>query len=171
MFWTRHHPGRYHAPMVIVRNLPSQLILAHAPWVLGGGLIVCIIGCAAAGLALILAGQAGGLATVLVGAAIPISIFALAIKRDQAIFDAAAGTVTLQRRTLFGYQCAVHALDRVRRAEVEALSDTARPTLTFHDRTPPYPLVEAYSTRSGTHHATQAINDWLRQSRKSKRSA
>ena len=148
--------------MTVVRNLPGQLILAHAPWLTGAGLIVCIIACASAGLALLFSGQWAGVLTVLVGAAIPLSIFALAIKRDQAIFDALAGTVTLQRRTLFAYRCAVHPLDIVRRAEVEELSDTTRPTLTFHDNTPPYPLVEAFSTSSTTHRAADTINDWLR---------
>ncbi|MEL6563559.1 MAG: hypothetical protein AAFQ59_03870 [Pseudomonadota bacterium] len=152
--------------MTVVRNLPSQLILAHAPWFLGAGLIVCIVACASAGVALLFSGQMAGLVTVLVGAAIPLGIFALAIKRDQAIFDAISGTVTLQRRTLFGYRCMVHPLQTVRRAEMEALSDTKRPTLTFHDRTPPYPLVEAFSTSSAHLRATQTINDWLRAARR-----
>lgn len=148
--------------MTVVRNLPGQLILAHAPWLMGAGLIVCIIACASAGLALLFSGQMAGLVTVLVGAAIPLGIFALAVKRDQAIFDAHSGTVTLQRRTLFGYECAVHPLHAVRRAEIEDLSDTSRPTLTFHDRTPPYPLVEAYSTSTAVSQAAETINDWLR---------
>lgn len=152
--------------MVIVRNLPDQLILAHAPWLLGAGLIVCIIACASAGVALLFSGHWAGLTTVVLGAAIPLGIFALAIKRDQAIFDAQAGTVTLQRRTLFGYACTVHQLQNVRRAEIEEMSDTIRPTLTFHDHTPPHPLVEAYATSAKIHTATQAINDWLRATRR-----
>ena len=95
-----------------------------------------------------------------------LGIFALAIKRDQVIFDAGAGTVTLQRRTLFRYDCAVHPLHRVRRAELEDMSDTARPILTFHDHTPPYPLVEAYSTSAAYRRATDTINDWLRGARR-----
>ena len=163
--WTARAASRYGRAMTSVRNLPGQLILAHAPWRLGGGLIVCIIACAAAGLALLFSGQLTGLLTVLVGAAIPLGIFALAIKRDQVIFDARAGTVTLQRRTLFRYDCAVHPLHSVRRAELEDMSDTARPILTFHDRTPPYPLVEAYSTSAAYRRATDTINDWLRGAR------
>ena len=152
--------------MIVVRNVPSQLILAHAPWLLGAGLIVCIIACSAAGLALIFSGELAGLLTVLFGAAVPLGIFALAIKRDQAIFDAQAGTVILQRRTLFGYACTTHPLSRVRRAEIEEFSDTCRPTLTFHDRTPPYPLVEAYSTSARTARAVDIVNDWLRATRR-----
>ncbi|WP_299048246.1 hypothetical protein [uncultured Tateyamaria sp.] len=148
--------------MTVVRNLPSQLILAHAPWFLGGGLIVCIIGCAAAGLALLAAGETAGLLTVAAGAGVPLGIFAMAIKRDQVIFDARAGTVTVQRRTLLKYASAVHPLDGVRRAEVEAFSDTARPVLTFHGSTAPYPLVEAFQSGNGPRHSAQAINDWLR---------
>ncbi|MEL6452941.1 MAG: hypothetical protein AAFQ19_16935 [Pseudomonadota bacterium] len=153
--------------MTVLRNLPSQLILAHAPWLLGGGLIVCIVACAAAGLALIMHGEVAGLATVALGAGVPLAIFALAIKRDQVIFDAHSGTVTLQRRTLFAYRCHSHPLRQVRRAEVETFSDTARPTLTFHDATPPYPLVEAYASGNGPTRAADQINDWLRAQRRS----
>ncbi len=156
--------------MTVVRNLPGQLILAHAPWLMGAGLIVCIVACASAGLALLFSGQMAGLLTVLVGAAIPLAIFALAIKRDQAIFDASRGTVTLQRRTLFAYQCVEHALRNIRYAEIEELSDASRPTLTFHDRTPPYPLIEAYSTSSANLQTTRTINDWLRAARRQKAS-
>ncbi|MEM6372460.1 MAG: hypothetical protein AAF727_06740 [Pseudomonadota bacterium] len=152
--------------MTVVRNLPSQLILAHAPWFLGGGLIICIVACAAAGLALTAQGEVVGLATVLAGAGVPGGIFALAIKRDQVIFDAQAGTATVQRRTLSRYHSATYPLDRVRRAEVEEFSDTARPTLTFHDTTPPYPLVEAYVSGNGPRQAADAINDWMRSQRR-----
>ena len=148
--------------MTILRNLPSQLILAHAPWFLGGGLIVCIVACAAAGLALIAQGEIVGLATVLAGAGVPLGIFALAIKRDQVIFDASAGTATVQRRTLMTYRSTTYPLAIVRRAEVEDFSDTARPTLTFHDTTPSYPLVEAYISGNGPRQAADAINDWMR---------
>ena len=156
--------------MTVLRNLPSQLILAHAPWFMGGGLIVCFVACAWVGLVLIASGQTAGLLTVLVGAAIPLGIFALAVKRDQAIFDASSGTLTLQRRTLFAYQCDILPLDMVRRAEVQELSDTSRAILTFHDRTSPYPLVEAYSNNAATLRATQTINDWLRAARRQKAS-
>ncbi len=152
--------------MTVLRKLPSQLILAHAPWVLGGGLIVCIVACAAAGLALLAQGEVVGLATVLAGAGVPLGIFALAIKRDQIILDATSGVATVQRRTLFSYSCNTYPLDTVRRAEVETFSDTARPTLTFHDTTPPYPLVEAYVSGNGPRHAVDAINDWLRAHRR-----
>mgnify|MGYP001791655684 FL=1 len=148
--------------MTILRNLPSQLILAHAPWFLGGGLIVCIVAWAAAGLALIAQGEILGLATVPAGAGVPLGIFALAIKRDQVIFDASAGTATVQRRTLMTYRSTTYPLTNVRRAEVENFSDTARPTLTFHDTTPPYPLVEAYISGNGPGQAADAINDWMR---------
>ena len=158
----RNRADLYRDPMTVVRNLPQQLILAHAPWFLGGGLIVCIIACAAAGLALLAAGETAGLFTVLMGAGVPLGIFAMAIKRDQVIFDASAGTVTMQRRTLFRYRTASHALPNVRRAEVEDFSDTARPVLTFHDTTRPYPLVEAYVSGNGPRRSVDAINDWLR---------
>ena len=148
--------------MTVIRNMPTQLILAHAPWLLGGGLIICIIACAAAGLVLIAAGETSGLLTVLLGAGVPLGIFAMTVKRDQVIFDAHAGDVTVQRRTLFKYQNAVHRLEVVRGAEVDDFSDTARPVLTFHDSSAPYPLVEAYMSGNGPRRSVDAINDWLR---------
>lgn len=148
--------------MTVVRNMPTQLILAHAPWLLGGGLIICIIACAAAGLVLIAAGETSGLLTVLLGAGVPLGIFAMTVKRDQVIFDAHAGNVTVQRRTLFKYQNSVYRLEIVRRAEVDDFSDTARPILTFHDSSDPYPLVEAYMSGNGPRRSANTINDWLR---------
>lgn len=153
--------------MTVLRNLPSQLILAHAPWLLGGGLIVCIVACAAAGLAILFSGETSGLLFLAAGTAIPLAIFAMAIKRDQVIFDAAAGTVTLQRRTLFQYARHTHPLRNVRWVEVEELRDSHRPVLTFHTTTPPYPMVEAYSTDSKTRQAADIINTWLRAARRS----
>ncbi|GGX44279.1 hypothetical protein GCM10007385_10280 [Tateyamaria omphalii] len=152
--------------MVIVRNIPTQLILAHAPWLLGGGLIICIVACAAAGLVLITAGERSGLLIVLLGAGVPLGIFAIAIKRDQVIFDVHSGTVTVQRRTVFKYQNAVYKLDTVRRADIDNVSDTARAILTFHDAHPPYPLVEAYNSGNGPHRAADAINSWLKSYRR-----
>lgn len=147
--------------MTVLRNLPQQLILAHAPWLLGGALIVCIVACSAAGLVLVASGEMAGVPTVILGACLPLGIFALAIKRDQAIFDAQANTVTLQRRTLFSYHCKTFALPQVARAHVQELSDTYRPLLCFHDATPPYPLVEAYSSASTSKTAVDLINNWL----------
>ncbi len=155
--------------MTVLRNLPSQLILAHAPWVLGGGLIVCIVACAAAGLALLLSGETTGLFTLFLGTCVPLAIFAMAIKRDQVIFDAATDTVTLQRRTLFRYAKRTVPLADVRRVEIEAFSDTQRPTLTFHTQAEPYPLVEAYTSGNGPREAADIINTWLRATRRRER--
>lgn len=155
--------------MMVVRNLPSQLILAHAPWLLGGGLIVCIIACAAAGLTLIAQGEVVGLATVAAGAGVPLAIFALSVKRDQIILNATAGTATVQRRTLFSYSARTYPLNIVRHAEIDNFSDTARPILTFHDTTQAYPLVQAYISGNGPRHAVDTINDWLRAYRRMSR--
>jgi len=145
--------------MTVVRNLPSQLILAHAPWLLGGGLIVCIIACTSAGLALMAAGTTAGLWTVLAGAAVPLALFALCIKRNQAIFDAHAGTVTLQRRTLWRYEARTIPLREVQEAQLEELKDTARPVLLVGGTA--IPLVEAHEGGNAPRHAVNTINDWL----------
>ena len=149
--------------MTIVRNLPSQLILSHAPWITGGFLIVCIIAFAAAGIALIFDGQVKGLLAIAIGAGIPLLMFAIIVKRDQAIFDAQAGTITLQRQTLFGYSRTNHRLADLLEAEIQRLDDTSRPVLIF-DRGQAagrQPLVEAFVSGNGPARAVQAINTWL----------
>lgn len=145
--------------MTVLRNMPQQLILAHAPWGLGAFLIICIVGCSAAGLTLVFAGQTAGLLTILLGAGIPVVLFGALVKRDQVIFDAVAGQITLQRRSLWGYGQSQHDLDALDQAQLQELADTARPVLIFG--TTCIPLVEAY--RSGNAPATtvKAINTWL----------
>ena len=147
--------------MTIVRNLPQQLILAHAPWAMGGFLIVCIIGCTGAALGLLFSGETAGLLTLLVGAAIPLLLFALLVKRDQAIFDGVRGTLTLQRRTLWRYESHEHALRDLQRAELQEIAETARPVLVFVDDRPALPLVEAYVSGNGPRQSVQAITSWL----------
>ena len=145
--------------MTVVRNLPEQLILAHAPGLLGGGLIVCIVACAAAGLALMAAGETAGLWTVLAGAGVPLALFSLCVKRNQAIFDAASGTVTLQRRTLWRYHNQTLPLRDVEIAELDEIKDTARPVLIVAGGR--IPLVEAHDGGNAPRRAVDAINTWL----------
>ena len=145
--------------MTIVRNLPEQLILAHAPWALGGFLIACIVGCAAAGLALLFAGETAGLWTVLFGTLIPLVLFGTLVKRDQAIFDAVAGRIILQRRSLWQYHQTSYPLDDLDGAEVQRLSDNARPVLLFRQMR--LPLVEAYMPGNGPMETVRAIDAWL----------
>lgn len=149
--------------MKVVRHTPEQLILAHAPWLLGGALIVSIVAFSAAGLALIFDGEYRGLPTLGLGAGIPLLIFALAIKRDQAIFDRISGQVTLQRQSLTRYSRAVFPMSRIQGAELEEMADTARAVLIVQSETGlnTHPLVEAYRSGNGAHNAVRLINDWL----------
>ena len=147
--------------MTIVRHLPQQLILAHAPWATGGFLIACIIACAGAVLGLVFAGETAGLLTLLVGSAIPLLLFVQLVRRDQVIFDAARGTITLQRRSLWHYESDEHALSVLLRADLQEIAETARPVLVFTDDRPPVPLVKAYLSGNGPRQAAQTITLWL----------
>ncbi len=147
--------------MTVVRNLPEQLILAHAPWFMGGFLIVCIVGSSAAGLALLFAGETAGLLTLLLGVAVPLTLFALVVKRDQVIFDASRGTVTLQRRTLWRYQTQELALRDLHSAKIQEIADTARPVLVLTKASEEVPLVEAYNSGNGAREAANLISKWL----------
>lgn len=154
--------------MTIVRHIPDQLILAHAPWLFGGFLIVSIIGCSAAGLALLAAGQTAGLVTVLLGAALPGVIFALTIKREQVIFDGLAETITLRRQTLWAYEQSTRPLGHLTRAEVQSLAENARPVLIFADG--PRPLIEAYLPEPKASKTVAIINAWHQHWRAQERS-
>lgn len=144
--------------MNVVRHLPEQLILAHAPWLFGGFLIVAIVGCSAAGLTLLLAGETAGLFTVLFGAALPGAIFAMTVKREQVILNGTEGVVVLRRQSLWAYEQSVHPLLHLTRADVQYLGETARPVLIFADG--PHALIEAYVSAPKALKTAEAINDW-----------
>ena len=145
--------------MTIVRHIPQQLILSHAPWGQGWLLIAFIVLASGAGLGLVFAGEPTGLYAMIIGAGLPLAIFALSIKRDQTIFDATTGTVTLQRRTLWRYSRCDYAIADVRRAELQEIAETARPALIIDDAA--LPLIEAYIAGNRPRQAVKAINDWL----------
>lgn len=145
--------------MTIVRNLPEQLILVHAPWLMGGFLIVCIVGCSAAGLALAFSGETRGLLTLLFGSAIPLLLFGGLVKRHQVIFDGPRGQITLQRRSLWRYEARVFPLADLQRAELQEIADTARVVLLIQG-TQPLPLIEAYLSGNGPSEAVKAISNW-----------
>lgn len=147
--------------MTVVRDLPEQLILAHAPWFMGGMLIVCIVGSSAAGLALIFSGETAGLLTLALGGAVPLALFSMLVKRDQVILDAVRGTVTLQRRTLWSYEQVEKLLTDVEEAILQEMADTARPVLVFAPHAEAIPLVEAYNSGNGPREAVKIITEWL----------
>lgn len=157
----------YAHAMTVVRNLPEQLILAHAPWLLGSMLIVCIMAFSAAGLALLFAGEPSGLYALLLGAALPGGIFALAIRRDQAIFDATADTITLQRQTLFRYHRTTLPLSDLREAILQEIAETSRPALVTENVT--YPLIESYISGNSPRQIVKLINDWHWYARRARR--
>ena len=159
--------ARYHRVMTVVRNLPEQLILAHAPWAFGGLLIVFILAFSAAGLALLFNGEWSGLAALFMGAGLPGAIFALSVQRDQAIFDALSGRITLQRQTLWRYQKLDFALSDMDRAELQEIAETARPVVFIKDEC--HALVEAYVSGNRPRDTVQLINDWHWQARRMRR--
>ncbi len=148
--------------MTVVRNLPEQLILAHAPWLLGGFLIACIVACCAAGSALLFAGERAGLPTLLVGVCIPVALFSLLIKREQVIFDTLSNTITLRRQSLWSYTSRTYALATFRSAELQTLLDASRPVLRFDtdQNDDVVPLIEAHESGQGPSDCVKLINAW-----------
>jgi len=146
--------------MTIVRHLPEQLILVHAPWVTGGFLIMCIMGCAAAALALAFSGEGAGLMTLGGANLVALVLFGGLVKRDQIMLDGPRGHITLQHRSLWRYVRREVALSRFCRVELEELSDTARVVLVLDDDSR-LPLVEAFVAGNGPRRAQKAISNWV----------
>ncbi|MGD1885110.1 MAG: hypothetical protein ACFB11_22890 [Paracoccaceae bacterium] len=149
----------YRWGMVVLRNLPSQLILAHAPWSTGYVLIFFILAFSAVALALVFDGQTSGIGTLLAIGAVPTLMFALMVKKDQVILNAGTGIVTFQRRSLLRYDREDVPLADVKRADVEILSDTARPVLILKNGA--HPLIQAFISGNGPRQSADIINYWL----------
>ena len=148
--------------MTVLRNLPEQLILAHAPWHMGGFLIACIVACCAAGTALLFSGEYAGLLTVLLLTSIPGALFALTIKRDQVIFDVVAQTITVQRQTLWGYTCRIYPLGAFKGAHLQEIADTSRPVIQIaQDGSGTIvPLIQSYMSGNSPCDCVALINAW-----------
>lgn len=154
--------------MRVIRNTPEQLILANRPWLLGVMLILFILIFVGSGLAMILDGEWPGLILAGLGGGIGVIAFAAFVRRVQVILDRTAGTVTLRRRSVFGYSQVVHRLSHLREAVLEATASSKggtlyRPVLVLDGGMSAgrHPIVQSYTNGSGPQRLTDAVNAWL----------
>ncbi|MEX0284298.1 MAG: hypothetical protein AB3N23_06775 [Paracoccaceae bacterium] len=157
--------------MKVTRNTPDQLILSNNPWVLGVILIVFILVFVGVGLTVFLQGDWFGLLFIIMGGGIGAATFCGLVRRVQVILNRPAGTITIQRRSVFGYTRDDHDLSRLQRADVESSTTrTDRGTSTVHRAvlvmgdgtdTTPVPIVKAYYGGPGAQELADAVNDWL----------
>lgn len=155
-------------PMKITRDTPDQLIIADVPWLLGIGLIIFILTFAGIGLAVFLQGEWMGLLFLLIGGGIGLLAFAAFVRRVQVICDRVAGTVTIRRKSLFGYSEVQHDLRHLSKAVLESTTGSKggtlyRPVLVLDGGMSKgrHPIVEAYTNMSGPGRAVDAVNSWL----------
>ena len=154
--------------MKITHHTQDQLILDQTPWMFGllfSAMIVISVACITV---LPFYGYPEGLLAIpflVVG----LILFAGVARRDQAIFDRTAGTVTLRHRNLAGYQSRSFALADVDCAEVDislqtrssggARTKVFRPAIRVKGTLLPLSNI---STNSRRHHAiVETINAWL----------
>jgi len=162
--------------MKIAHDTEDLLIFDRIPWVAGTLLTIFVALPLAAGIAagitVILSGDISLVNAVMMilGGAVFMSPFVLIIyalvRRRQVILDRRAGTVTLRRRTIFGYQQEVHALEDLRGAEIESRRLSARSSRLSHRAllrldTQTRPVAPDFGGLSVAQEQAARINAWL----------
>ena len=154
--------------MKITDNSSDLLILDETPWLIGlilAGVIVIATICVAI---LPFRGYPEGLIGLpflIIGTI----LFKGFVRRDQAVFDRSAGTVTLRHRTLTSYASETIPLDTVEHAEVRVSQQTRTdgrgptdvycPAIRVQGELRP---LSNLSTNSRRHHETvDVLNEWL----------
>lgn len=154
--------------MKVLANTPDRLILERRPWILAISILLFTLVFVAIGLSQVASGQIlGSLAFGLGGGLVGFIGFWAFVRRTQVILDRGYGTVTIRRRSLFGFTQEVYPLDEVTGAEVETSSggdtDTHRPALALDGQTGPrrVPLVQVYVSGRSAERVVATIQDWL----------
>lgn len=154
--------------MRVIRNTPEQLILANRPWLIGVMLILFILVFVGSGLAMLLSGEWAGLIFAGAGGGIGFIAFAAFVRRVQVILDRVDGTITLRRRSVFGYSQVEHELAHLREAVLEATTTSKggtlyRPVLVLDGGMSAgrHPITQAYTNGRGPQRMADAVNAWL----------
>ena len=155
--------------MRIATNTKDQLILDHAPWLIGAFLILMVVAFLAIGIRLSAIGQWIAALAFICGAGLPGLTLYLVVARVQVVFDRNSGVVELRRRSYQGFETRQLPLGQIQRADLETstfkdrdqkVSRTHRPVLVLADGTT-QPLLLAYSNASDQSELVEAVNDWL----------
>ncbi len=160
--------------MKITRNTPNQLILADTPWFIGIMLVIFILAFVGPGILLMSTGGENiwfGLIFAFGGGGLGFGAFCAFVRRVQIILDRDADRILIRRQSVFGYEALEHKLSNLSHAELESTTSTRegrtstlyRPVLVL-DRGMSegrHPIVEAYSSGTGSQRLTDAVNTWL----------
>ena len=161
-------PGlRYPICMKVVRHTPDQLIVANVPWLIGILISLFILVFAGAGLFMLSQGIGSGLVFLLGGGGLGLGAFAAFVRRVQVIFDRPGDSITIRRRSVFGYTQDRYPLSGLVRAELEETRSEGtrvfRPVLVLGDRggARRVPVVLSYTSTAGPQRIVDAVNAWL----------
>lgn len=151
--------------MKISRNTPEQLIVGENPVWVAVMLVVMALIFFGIGLAITLSGEWLGLAFV-AGSLLPFSFLFIFVRRVQLIFEAAKGTLTIQRKNMRRATKVVHDLKDVQSAELETSrgdnSTLYRVTMVLTGQSAGHhPITNAYSNVCNHQGVANAINAWL----------
>ncbi len=160
--------------MKVSRNTPNQLILSDTPWFIGVMLVFFILAFVGPGIFLMSTGGENiwfGLIFALGGGGLGFGAFCVFVRRVQVILDRNKDIVLVRRQSVFGYEAVEHVLSNLSHAELESTISTRegrtttmyRPVLVLDKGMSAgrHPIVEAYSSGSGSARLVAAVNAWL----------
>ncbi|WP_101067619.1 hypothetical protein [Roseovarius salinarum] len=151
--------------MKVTHHTDDLLVVDNKPWLIAvillGFLLVPVWG----GIKVITetALTGFGIGMIVAGGLFMLPFFWGFVRRTQMVLDRQAGTVTIRRRTIFGYGQEEHALDDLRGAEVETdhggSNRTHRMVLRFGDETKPF--LKSYASGERAERLAELVNGWL----------
>jgi hypothetical protein len=154
--------------MHVTRNTPDQLIIADTPWVIGILLTLFILSFVGPGLLLVSDGIWQGWIFAIAGGGMGIIAFGVFVRRLQLILDRPSDTITIRRRSIFGFSTLTHTLSNLSKVKIETTTGSKgrrlfRPTLVLTQgmSAGDHPIVQAYTNSGSSRRVADAVNLWL----------
>ena len=158
--------------MHVSRNTRDQLIIVDTPWVIGVLLILFVLVFVGPGLLLVANGLWQGWIFALAGGGMGVIALGVFVRRMQLILDRPSGTITIRRRSIFGFSEITHELSNLSKVKIETTTGSNgrrhfRPTLVLNQgmSAGDHPIVQAYTNSGSSQRVADAVNDWLANNR------
>lgn len=154
--------------MNVTRNTPDQLIVADTPWLIGIMLIIFVLLFVGPGLLIASDGIWQGWIFVIAGGGMGVIALGVFVRRMQLILDRPSGTITIRRRSIFGFSEITHELSDLSEVKIETTTGSKgrtlyRPTLVLTQgmSAGDHPIVQAYTNSGSSQRVADAVNGWL----------
>lgn len=153
--------------MKVTLNTPQKLIVEHKPWwpgLMAAGFVLVGVG---VGWNMLSDGDLQGLMFGLTFVAMGLLAMWAFVRRAQIIFDRAANTIDIRRKSLTRHSRIVHKLEYLGGAHLESSHSGDTPThraaitLTGGMSEGTHPLTKAYYSGGSPQRAVDAINAWI----------